>query len=86
MHRASWRFRGSFIGLAAFFNHRSGRVLSYALGLVLAATLVHAVTPVKPVQAAPPEKPACPTDRPDRASAVLAARWCGGKVEVSGER
>ncbi|MFG2044820.1 FG-GAP-like repeat-containing protein [Dactylosporangium sp. NPDC048998] len=61
-------------------------MVTYALALVLAVSLVDALAAPKPVQAAPPEKPACPAERPDRAAAVLSARWCGGKVEVSGER
>jgi hypothetical protein len=35
--------------------------------------------------AAPPAKAACPSSRPDRPSALLTARWCGGRVEVAGE-
>ncbi|GAA2602728.1 hypothetical protein GCM10010399_36880 [Dactylosporangium fulvum] len=44
------------------------------------------VAPPAPVRAAPPAKAECPAERPDRVAAVMAARWCDGKVEVSGER
>ncbi|WP_432831345.1 RHS repeat-associated core domain-containing protein [Dactylosporangium sp. CA-092794] len=72
--------------MAEYFGRGFGRGVTYALALVLAVTLVDLVTPPKPAQAAPAGKPACPADRVDRVSAVMAARLCGGKVEVSGEK
>ncbi|WP_432838765.1 hypothetical protein [Dactylosporangium sp. CA-092794] len=53
---------------------------------MLAVTLLDAVAAPNAVQAAPAGKPACPADRVDRVSAVMVARLCGGKVEVSGEK
>lgn len=62
------------------------RGLHKAMPLVLVASILTAVTAPKPAVAAPPAKPSCPAQRPDRVSAVMAARLCGGKVEVSGEK
>nr|BFE60672.1 hypothetical protein GCM10020063_051980 [Dactylosporangium thailandense] len=86
MRAAPWRHRGTFIALSAWLSEWWGRALTLGLALALVVTLTAAVAAPEPVQAAPPAKPACPADRPDRTAAVLAARWCGGKVEVADAR
>jgi RHS repeat-associated protein len=66
-----------------------GRPLLYATALTLVLTMFEVISRPAPAVSAPPDTPArqeCPVDRPDRASAALAARWCGGRVEVAGER
>ncbi|MET7426409.1 RHS repeat-associated core domain-containing protein [Dactylosporangium sp. NPDC005555] len=86
MDNRFWRRRGGFIALSHTSRRGWGRALTNAVALFLAVTLVEVVAPPAPVQAAPPAKAECPAERPDRIAAVLAARWCNGKVEVSGER
>lgn len=85
MHRAGWRHRGLFVRSGRPFRHGPGRLLSYALSAALVATLVQSV-PAPPAEAAPPAKMDCPAGRPDRVAAVMAARLCGEKVEVTGEK
>ncbi|WP_432838080.1 LamG-like jellyroll fold domain-containing protein [Dactylosporangium sp. CA-092794] len=60
---------------------------------VVAASLLVALPAAGPAYAAPakapvkaPAKPACPPDRPDEVSAAVAAKLCGGRVEVTGLR
>src|SRR5690242_11119594 len=69
---------------------RRGRWLAGRAGVV-ALTMVTSLLSIVPLAdraaAAPakPAKPACPATRPDEASALMMARLCGGKVEVSGD-
>ncbi|RSM51625.1 hypothetical protein DMB66_41265, partial [Actinoplanes sp. ATCC 53533] len=65
--------------------------LSLFIILVLVASIadvpVNAGTPaVATLPQAPATKPACPADRADVASAAVAAKLCGGRVEAVGER
>src|SRR5690349_18688057 len=63
---------------------RTVRWMSAGLAGVLVASLLWA----PPVSANPggalaaPSKPACPASRPDEVSAMVAARLCGGDVQV----
>jgi RHS repeat-associated protein len=60
-------------------------MLSHAVAVVLAAEVLSAVTGPAQAQAAP-VKPVCPAGRADRVAAIGAARLCGSKVEVTGEK
>ncbi|MGY0234097.1 discoidin domain-containing protein [Longispora urticae] len=54
------------------------------LTLALVATLTEPVVLARPALAAPKPPAVCPDDRPDEASAVLAAKLCKKKIKVSG--
>ena len=86
MHRNMRRNRGSSILLGRHSIRGRGRLLSQLMSLVMLAIFVQVIAVPAPVAAAPAAKPACPVDRLDRASAVMAARLCGAKVEVAGEK
>ncbi len=63
---------------------RGGPAATTAIAVVLVASLLGVASlPGRAVAA--PAKKVCPASRPDEASALLTARWCGGKVEVSGD-
>jgi RHS repeat-associated protein len=51
--------------------------------VMVVSLLTVAALPERAVAA--PAKPVCPASRADEASALLTARWCGGKVEVTGD-
>ncbi|MER7283349.1 RHS repeat-associated core domain-containing protein [Dactylosporangium sp. NPDC000244] len=87
MRHVLWRHHpGSITQVGRFCRRGSGRLLNYAMPVLLAASLVTAIAAPEPAVAAPPAKPACPAGRPDRVSASAAARLCGAKVEVTGEK
>jgi RHS repeat-associated protein len=57
------------------------------VALALVATLGQwVVLPGRAVAGPAPSRAGCPVERPDRAAALLTARWCGGRVEVAGEK
>ena len=65
------------------------RVLCCSIAMILVLALGVTTSPAgPPTAAAAPSaaggKPACVADRPDRTSAALTARLCGGRVEVAG--
>jgi hypothetical protein len=66
---------------------RRGTAGAATLLTVAGAGVVVALTAPAAVQAAPPaRKPSCVADRPDKLSAALTARLCGGRVEVADQR
>src|SRR5690242_9528003 len=74
------------VGRSAGRRCRAGTAAVVAMVLVLG--FADAVTPsaaaAAPATLTAAAKPACPADRPDQTSALVAARVCGGRVAVSG--
>jgi hypothetical protein len=72
------------------FTHRwdNRRQGGFSVIAVVATAVVLGLTP-QPARADPPASasaPACATERPDAASAMAAARACGGRIEIASER
>jgi RHS repeat-associated protein len=73
-------------GSGSAWTRRIATVTSLALVLSLAEIPVQQgrALAAPPAPPAAPAKPVCPADRPDQTSAAVAAKLCGGRVEVSG--
>ena len=59
------------------------RAVALGVAVALVAALSDVPRPAGPVAAAPAPAQTCPESLPDEGSALLTARWCGGRVEIA---
>lgn len=80
--------RGRFLGASRPFTAFAVTLLMFTTALQAVAAPAQATAPAPPGAPAAPAAPRtpCPAEVPDRASALITARLCGGRVEIAEER